>query len=79
MEACRKLGLHVPDGYGKGSHQAVYKSSDCSPEDSSCCVVTLPKNIYPNFQRDLIKKVLLYGITEGKFTEEDLWKVFGVR
>jgi hypothetical protein len=79
VEACRKLGLYIPDGYGKGSHCAVYKDNVCPPEDRSCCVVTLPRNIYPNFQRDLIKKVLLYGIQSGKYNEDDLWIAIGVK
>jgi hypothetical protein len=79
VTVCRKLGLFVPDGYGKGSHCAVYKNELCPPEVSSCCVVTLPQNIYPNFQRDLIKKLLFYGIQTGTFTEDDLWKVLRVK
>jgi len=58
---------------------AVYKSETCPPEDSSCCVVTLPRNIYPNFQRDLIKKILYHGILTATFTEDDLWDVLAVR
>jgi len=79
IKVCTKLGLCVPDGSGKGSHVAVYKDNVCPPEDSSCCVVTLPRNIYANFQRDLIKKILLHGINSGKYTEDDLWKALGVK
>lgn len=79
IKVCVKLGLYVPDGYGKGSHCAVYKDSVCPPEDSSCCVVTLPRNIYANFQRDLIKKILLYGIQSGKYSEDDLWKALRIK
>jgi len=42
-------------------------------------VVTLPRNIYPNFQRDLIKKILYHGILTATFTEDDLWDVLAVR
>ena len=79
IAACRKLGLYVVPALGKGSHCAVYKDNVCPPEDSQCCVVTLPRNIYPNFQRDLVKKVLLYGIQSGKYTEKDIWKALGVK
>ncbi len=79
ITVCRKLGLYIPEGYGKGSHCAVYKNASCPPEDSSCCVVTLPRNIYPNFQRDLIKKILYHGMQAGTYTEDDLWKVLGVQ
>jgi hypothetical protein len=77
--ACRKLGLYVPEGYGKGSHCAVYKNESCPPEDSSCCIVTLPRKIYPNFQRDLIKKIVYYGIQSGAYTEDKFWEVLGVQ
>ena len=79
ITVCRKLGLFVLNDYGKGSHCAVYKSEKCPPEDSSCCVVTLPRNIYPNFQRDLIKTILYHGIQTGAFSEDDLWKVLNVQ
>ena len=78
INVCRKLGLHVPEGYGKGSHCAVYKNDKCPPEDSSCCVVTLPRNIYPNFQRDLIKKIIYHGLQSGAYSEDDLWRVLDV-
>lgn len=79
IRACVKLGLCVPEGAGKGSHCAVYKDNVCPHEESSCCVVTLPRNIYPNFQRDLIKKLLFYGISSGKYGEDDLWKILKVK
>jgi hypothetical protein len=79
MKACERLGLYVLPGAGKGSHCAVYKDNVCPPEDSSCCVVTIPRNTYPNFQRDLVKKVVFYGQRSGKYTEEDVWKALGVK
>lgn len=78
-KACERLGLYVLPSAGKGSHCAVYKNSVCPPEDSSCCVVTIPMNIYPNFQRDLVKKVVLYGMQSGKYTEDDVWRALGVK
>lgn len=79
IKACARLGLCVLPAFGRGSHCAVYKDNVCPPEDSSCCVVTLPSNIYPNFQRDLVKKIVLYGIQSGKYTEKDVWKALGVK
>lgn len=79
IKVCTKLGLYVPEGAGKGSHCAVYKDNACSHEDISCCVVTLPRNIYPNFQRDLIKKILFYGVNSGKYDEDNLWKALKVK
>ncbi len=79
MRVCEKLGLYVRPASGKGSHCAVYKDNVCLPEDSSCCVVTLPYNIYPNFQRDLVKKVIFYGLQSGKYREEDFWGAVGVK
>lgn len=78
MRVCEKLGLYVRPTFGKGSHCVVYKDNVCPPEDSSCCVVTLPYNIYPNFQRDLVKKVLFYGQQSGKYTEADVWAALGI-
>ena len=77
-KVCLKLGLYVSKSSGKGSHCAVYKDNVCSPADVSCLVVTIPNNIYPNFQRDLVKKVLFYGIKSEKYSEEDFWKVLGL-
>lgn len=77
-KACEKLGLYVIPSFGKGSHCAVYKDSVCPPEDSSCCVVTIPRNIYPEFQRDLVKKVLFYGLVSGKYVENDVWEALEV-
>ncbi len=79
VKACEKIGLYIPDGYGKGSHVAVYKDNKCMPQDVSCCVVTIPRNIYPNFQRDLFKKVLFYGIVNNKFSEKELWEALGLK
>jgi len=73
MIVCERLGLHVVAASGKGSHCAVYKSSTCSPTDVSCCVVTIPCKVFPNFQRDLVKKIIFYGINSDLYTEEDFW------
>ena len=53
VRVCEKLGLYVCPAFGKGSHFAVYKDNVCLPEDSSCCVVTLPVNIYSNFFKEI--------------------------
>ncbi|KKU50168.1 MAG: hypothetical protein UX71_C0002G0139 [Parcubacteria group bacterium GW2011_GWA1_47_10] len=79
IKACERLGLCVLPNAGRGSHCAVYKDNTCPPEDSSCCVVTIPQNVYPNFQRDLVKKVVAYGLASGKYTEGDVWKALGVK
>lgn len=79
IKICTKLGLYVSVGNGKGSHCAVYKDSICSPGDATSCVVTLPCHIFSNFQRDLIKKIIFYGIKNSKYTEEDVWIAIGVK
>lgn len=79
VKVCQKLGLFVPEDGGHGSHRAVYKSNTCPPEDSSCCVIVLPCKIYPNFQRDLVKKLVYHGKISGKYTEDDLWEALGVK
>jgi|GEM_PF-2442390 hypothetical protein len=78
MKACEKLGLRVFPAHGKGSHCAVYKDSLCLPSNSDCCVVTIPGNIYANFQRDLVKKILFHGIQSGKYSENDIWRALSV-
>lgn len=79
MRVCEKLGLYVCPAFGKGSHCAVYKDNVCRPEDSTCCVVTLPSNIYPNFQRDLVKKVIFFGLQSEKYTEAEFWSAVGIK
>jgi hypothetical protein len=78
MRICRALGLHVVPSAGRGSHCAVFKSPECPASDRSCCVVTLPRHIYPNFQRVLVKQLLLHGLQSGKYAEDDIWKATGV-
>lgn len=79
ITACERLGLFVVPALGKGSHCAVYKNKECPPEDSSCCVLTIPKTIYPNCQRDFFKKVLLFGKNSNNYTEEDIWKALDIK
>lgn len=78
MVVCEKLGLYVSPSNGKGSHCAVYKSNVCPVESRDCCVVTLPSNIYPNFQRDLVKKLVFYGVISGLYSEDDVWRSLGM-
>ncbi len=78
IKICRKLNLFVSISNGKGSHCAVYKSDVCLVSDSSCLILTIPRNIYPNFQRDLIKKIVFYGLQSGLYTEEDFWKILKI-
>jgi hypothetical protein len=78
IKICNKLGLYVSVSNGKGSHCAVYKSNVCPVSDSSCLILTIPRNIYPNFQRDLIKKIVFYGLQSGLYTEDDFWKVLKI-
>lgn len=79
INACERLGLHVDTASGRGSHCAVYKNATCNPQDRSCCVVTIPKNVYPNFQRDMVKKLVLHGVQSGKYTEDDVWNALQVK
>lgn len=76
--ACTKLGLFVSRSNGKGSHIAVYKSATCLPSDSTSLVLTITQNIYPNIQRDFVKKVVGYGISSGLYAEGDVWAALGV-
>jgi len=77
--ACEKLGLNVRHDYGAGSHCAVYKPGDCPPEKRDCCILTIPSNVYRQIQRNFFKKVLLYGLQSGDYTEDDIWEALGVK
>ncbi len=79
MRACERLGLSVRAGSGKGSHCAVYTDADASAEDRNSCVVTIPTNVYENFQRDLVKKIVLFGLRSGRYAEDDVWKALKVK
>lgn len=79
VKASLELGLYIPDVRGTGSHIAVYKSSECPVSDSRCLVVTIQGQIYPQIQRDYIKKLVFEGQRSGKYNEEDVWKALGVK
>ncbi len=78
MIACKRLGLSVRVDSGKGSHVGVYKSDDCPSDRSECLVTTLQGNMYPNLQRGVMKRVVLYGRQSGKYSEDDIWKAIGI-
>ena len=77
ITVCQRLNVVVSTAYGNGSHAAAYKDN-CDPSDKSCCILTITKNQFPQIQRAQFKKLLAYGLNSGKFTEEDIWKAFGV-
>ncbi|HEV3244930.1 MAG TPA: hypothetical protein VG102_01065, partial [Candidatus Paceibacterota bacterium] len=77
-KVCTLLGLCVREDYGRGSHTAVYRDDGCLPEDRTCLVLTIVQEPYAQIQRDFFKKVLNYGLGSGKFTEDDMWRAFGV-
>lgn len=79
VKVSKKLGLFVPDGGGNGSHVAVYKSKECPVYDSECLVVTIAKKLFPEIQRDMVKKLVLEGIQSGNYTEEDVWGALGIK
>jgi hypothetical protein len=78
IKSCKKLGLHVPSGAGKGSHQAVYKSEDCPPHDSSCLILTIPKKLHNQMQKKQLKMLISYGDVSGRFGEEDVLRSLGL-
>ncbi len=81
-KVCENLGLFVSKEYGKGGHYSVYRSKECSPEytnDSSCLVLTIQKDQYPEIQRDNVKKIVAYGAYSKLYTEEDVWKALGIQ
>ncbi len=77
IHVCEVLGIRVSTSFGNGSHAAAYKD-DCPVTDSKCCIVTLPREIYPSTQRDLFKKILYHGVVTKKYTEDDIWRALGV-
>lgn len=76
--ACDRLGLDVFTQLGKGSHIAAFKPN-CPPENRECLVLTIPSQPLPNYQRDLVKKLVLYGLQSGTYSEADVWKALGVK
>lgn len=77
IKVCNKLGVTVSTEYGSGSHAAAYKDN-CSPSRQECCIVTFINGTNQNIQRDLFKKLLTYGLSTGKYTEDDMWRALGV-
>ncbi|MBM3261227.1 hypothetical protein FJY93_02305 [Candidatus Kaiserbacteria bacterium] len=76
---CITLGLHVRTDYGRGSHAVAYKDTVCAPADRSCLVLTIPKNLFAQIQRDMFKKVLYFGIESGRYNEDNMWKAFNIK
>lgn len=73
IKVCKKLDLWVPEGFGKGSHVAVYgKKGDVTTDN---LIVTIPKQLYPNIQRDFVKKITAYGQKTELYTEDEVWKL----
>lgn len=79
MRACERLGLCVRPEAGKGGHCAVYKDEVWPPESPASCITTLPNSLYPNIQRNLVKKVVGYGRSSGKYTEDDVWTALKIK
>lgn len=79
VKACTRLSLYIPEGGGKGSHVAVYKEHNCDRSDSTMLLLTIPSHMYPNIQRDYVKKLVAWGKTSGRFTEQDIWTALGIK
>ena len=77
IKVCEKLKIKVSTNFGRGSHAAAYKD-DCPPEDRKCCIVTLPKNMHSNIQRDTFKKILTHGKNTNLYNEDDIWKALEI-
>lgn len=74
--ACERLGIWVPVGSGKGSHICGYREPNCDRANNSMLVVTIQKKMYPVAQVQKIKQLVAYGLSSGKYNEEDVWKAF---
>jgi hypothetical protein len=79
VAACKRLGLYVRTDAGKGAHCAVYKDDIWPPINSSSCILTLPPTMYPNIQRNQLKKIVGYGLESNKYEEKDVWKALKVK
>ena len=74
IKACKKLGIWIPSGGGKGSHVCGYREEDCDRSNSEMLVITIQKHLTPNIQTDKFKQLVAYGKQTGSYTEEDVWK-----
>lgn len=74
--ACTRLGLHVRTDCGRGSHAVAYRDEQSDPANRESLVLTIASNIYPEIQKDYLKKVLYYGQVSGKYNEDDVWCAF---
>ena len=77
--ACKKLGIWIAEGGGKGSHVCGYKEEGCDRSDNSMLVITIQKHLTPNIQTDKLKQLLAWGKESGAYTEDDVWKALGVK
>lgn len=79
VRACSSLGLYIPAGGGKGSHVAVYKEHGCDRSDHHMLLATIPAKMYPQIQRDYVKKLVTWGCEFGRYTEDDVWRALGLK
>jgi len=77
IKALKKLGVIVSTKYGKGHHAVAYKDG-CPPDDKRCVIATLA-DLHSEIQRDIFKKVLTYGLENGRYNESDVWKALGIK
>lgn len=79
INACERLGLCVSKSSGKGSHCAVYKNNKCDPALADCLVITVPRNLYPEIQKKMLKQLIYHVVNDKLATEEEIWKAFKIK
>lgn len=79
ITACERLGLFPRPDAGRGSHCAVYATPDWPPQDSAACVLTIARNLYPQIQRAMVKRLVAFGLESGAYAETDVWAALNVK
>lgn len=42
-------------------------------------LATIPAKMYPQIQRDYVKKLVTWGCESGRYTEDDVWRALGLK
>lgn len=79
IKACKRLGLDVDKTKGRGSHCCVYEPNCKTKNTSEYLIATIQRNLYPQIQTKILKRVVCYGIESAKYTEQDVWLVLKVK
>lgn len=78
IKACKKLGIWIAPGGGKGSHVCGYRIENGERTISNLVITLQQNNLHPHIQYDYVKKLITYGRESGAYTENDVWRVLKI-